>query len=201
MVLSLVIEKVSGKSYWDYIREDLMTSEVAAGFHPASNFLSERGERETHYYSPDNELVEEFTGSGKLVDRCYGGANIYGLMGAGGWCASAASFARFISLIDGYPKENDVLSQESIDMMVNNDEEENICIGWTDSDGKRLWVRSGTLSSAHALAIHFSNDECWVLITNTGVWRGYHFTRILENFVKSLHLRYSNELPRRDLFR
>lgn len=200
MLLSLVIEKVTGKSYWDYIREDVMTQEVAAGFHPATNYLSERKEGETRYYSPDAELVEEFTGSGKMVDRCYGGANINGLMGAGGWCASAASLARFVSLIDGNPKERDLLSAESVERMTAHGEDEMICFGWTDSDGKGVWKRSGTLSSAHALIMKFTDNECWVLTTNSGVWTGYHFTRSLEQLVSTLRSKYSPRLPRRDLF-
>ncbi len=200
MLLSLVIEKVTGKSYWDYIREDLMTPEVAAGFQPATNFLSERGENETRYYSPDAELVEEFTGSGKLVDRCYGGANINGLMGAGGWCASAASLARFVSLIDGDPFEKDILNSESIERMTAHGEDERLCFGWTDSDGKGFWKRSGTLSSAHALILRFPDNECWVLITNSGVWTGYHFTRSLEPLVSTLRSKYSGRMPRRNLF-
>ncbi len=48
-------------------------------------------------------LVEDFNTPSKMVDRCYGGANINALMGAGGWCASAASLCRLVASIDGNP--------------------------------------------------------------------------------------------------
>lgn len=200
LLLSLIIEEVTGKSYWDYVRENVLLPAGVISFSPATNYVSERGENESCYYSPDDELVEEFNGSGKMVDRCYGGADINGLMGAGGWCASSASLARLVAAIDGETGVPDILSGESIAMMTSHDEDEKTCFGWSDSDGKGKWTRSGTLSSAHAIVERFPDNEIWVILTNTGVWTGFRFTRDLQRLIDMLRSRYSGCFPVRDLW-
>ena len=135
-----------------------------------------------------------------MVDRCYGGANINALLGAGGWCASAADLCRFVAAIDGDSRLKDVLKPESVARMTAHRDKEKICFGWTESDENGRWTRSGTLSSAHALIMRFPDGECWVITMNSGVWTGYKFTRSLENLVNTLRSRYSGHLPSRDLF-
>lgn len=200
MLLSRVIEKVSGMSYWEYVQQNILHPIGCYGFRPATNYYDLRHPREVKYYSPDSELVEEFNGSGKMVDRCYGGANINGLMGAGGWVASAADLNRFVASIDGTGVRKDILRTSSIDLMTTFDKGEKMCFGWTETDGKGKMSRSGTLSSAHALVVKFADNECWVITMNSGVWTGFHFTRELERLIDRLRLKYSDKFPARNLF-
>ena len=73
--------------------------------------------------------MEEFNGSGNMVERVYGGSNVNGLMGAGGWVASAADLARLVAAIDGEPGVKNILSDESISTMTSYDEKENMSRG------------------------------------------------------------------------
>lgn len=200
MLLSLIIERLSGQSYWDYVNREILEPAGCYRFRPATNYYAERTQDEVKYYGPDSVKVEEFNGSGKMVDRVYGGININGLVGAGGWCASASDLARLIASIDKYPHIADILSNESIDRMTAYNENENKAIGWSETyeDGK--WRRTGTLSSTHTLVEHFPNGECWVMITNSGIWTGFHFSRDLTQLVSDLRGTYSDRLPKRDLF-
>ncbi len=201
MLLSKIIEKKSGKSYWDYVTEKVLNPSGCYAFKPATNYYEEKYPMEVKYYSPDNELVEEFNGSGRMVDRCYGGANINGLKGAGGWITSAADLIRFVAYIDGIGVKKDILSAESVRLMTAYEENgDKQCFGWTDSDGKGKLMRSGTLSSAHALIEKFPDNECWVITMNSGVWRGYHFTREMQRLIEKLRIKYSQKFPARDLF-
>lgn len=200
MLLSMVIEKVSGQNYWDYVRQNILEPAGAYGFMPATNYYTEKNPREVKYYSPDAELVEDFNTPGKMVDRCYGGANISALMGAGGWCTSAAALCRLVAAVDGDPQVKDVLKPESVAQMTAYQEKEKICFGWTDSDANGKWSRSGTLSSAHALIERFPDGECWVITMNSGVWTGFRFTRDMSRLIERLRSRYSFELPSRNLW-
>lgn len=200
MLLSLVIERVTGQSYWDYVNKNILEPAGCYQFRPATNYLADRLENETHYYAPDDELVEEFTGSGRMVTRCYGGADFNALMGAGGWLTSAADLARFVASIDGLPGVKDILKRESVNLMSAREGDEKLCFGWTDSDGEGNRTRSGTLSSAHALIMTYSDGETWVMITNTGVWTGYKFTSSLRNLMNTLRPRYRSAFPDRNLF-
>ena len=82
MLLSLVIERVTGRSYWDYVTEEVLHPAGCYRFRPATNYYADRSEDEVHYYGPDNDPVEEYNGSGRMVERVYGGSNVNGLVGA-----------------------------------------------------------------------------------------------------------------------
>ena len=114
MLLSLVIERVTGRSYWDFVTEEVLHPAGCFRFRPATNYYEERSEDEVRYYGPDNEPVEEYNGSGRMVERVYGGSNVNGLMGAGGWCASASDLARLVAATDKYPHVGNIISNESI---------------------------------------------------------------------------------------
>lgn len=199
LLLSLVIEKASGQSYWDYVTEQVLTPAGASHMRPATNYLKDRLPNEARYYGPDTVLIEEFNGSGRLVPRVYGGNDVHGLMGAGGWLASAADLLRLADAVDGRGGVKDVLSSKSVGIMTeyNTDKQ---CRGWTnvEADGRRS--RTGTLSSTHSLVMQFPDGESWCLVTNSGHWRGHRFGRQLEQLVNTLRSRYSAALPQRNLW-
>lgn len=200
MLLSLVIEKVTGLSYWDYVDKEVLQPAGAYYFCPATNYYADRNKREVKYYPPDGELVEEYNGSGKMVERVYGGSNVNGLMGAGGWVASAADLARLVAAIDGDSRVGDVINANSVAAMTAHDDNDKMSRGWSEVDAKGKWSRTGTLSSTHALIERFPDGECWVILTNSGVWIGHRFSRDLSRLVERLRSRYDKDLPRRNLW-
>ena len=111
MLLSLVIEKVTGMTYWDYVTKEILEPAGAYRFRPATNYYTQRHPDETRYYGPDTVKIKEFNGSGRMVDRVYGGSNVNGLMGAGGWVTSASDLARLVASIDGDPGVRERISR------------------------------------------------------------------------------------------
>lgn len=200
MLLSLVIEKVSGKSYWDFVKEEILDPTGISGFHPATNYYADRHYGEVRYYGPDTVQVEEFNGSGRMVDRVYGGNDIRGLMGAGGWTASAAGLARFVAAIDGDSTISDIISPSGVALLTAFDEEDKTCRGWNDVPEEGNWIRTGTLSSTHTFIERFPDGECWIIITNTGTWIGHNFSHHLSTLIRQLRTRYSPLLPHRNLW-
>ena len=200
MLLSLCIEKVTGKSYWDYVTEEILKPAGAHKFRPATNYYTQRHPYETRYYGPDTVKVREFNGSGRMVDRVYGGSNVNGLLGAGGWVTSASDLARVVASIDGDPRVKDILKPASVQAMVARDDEDKQTRGWSESDGKGKWSRTGTLGSTHALIVRFPQGDCWVMTTNSGVWTGHNFSRDMMRLIERLRQRYSGDLPRHNLW-
>ena len=200
MLLSLVVEKVVDKDYWDYVTCDLLGDVCTGGFYPATNYMSERYDCESQYYAPDTVLVEEYNGSGKMVPRVYGGTDVYGLMGAGGWLASAPAIARLVTVIDGDSRVPDILSASSIAKMTEYDEECPACRGWSHIEKDGSWMRTGTLYSAHSFVKHFPDGECWVITTNTGVWIGHNFVRQFVQLVDMLRADYGAVMPKQNLW-
>ncbi len=200
MLLSLVIERVTGKSYWDYVTEEVLHPAGCYRFRPATNYYADRDENEVRYYGPDTVAVEEFNGSGRMVERVYGGSNVNGLMGAGGWCASASDLARLVAATDKYPHVNNILTNSSVDSLTAFAKDDKVSRGWSEIDEHGKWRRTGTLSSTHTLIEHFPNGECWVMITNSGVWTGHNFAREMTRLISDLRAEYSKSFPKRDLW-
>lgn len=200
LLLSLVIEKISGQSYWDYVQQHVLAPIGAGGFHAAGNYYADRAPDEARYYAPDKKLVDEFTGSGRQVPRVYGGSDIEGLMGGGGWVASAPGLARLVAAIDGRDGVRDILGSGSIAMMTEYDSIQPAARGWNYITDDGAWVRTGTLYSSHVLIKQFPDGECWIMVTNTGVWIGYHFASHMSRLVDQLREEYGAILPRRNLF-
>lgn len=201
MLLSLIIEQASGKTYWEYVDSALLRPAGAYAFLPATNYFKDRNLRETRYYGPDTVTVEEYNGSGRMVERVYGGSNVRGLMGAGGWTTTASDLARFVAAIDGHPGVKDILSAASIRQMTAFNPDEKVALGWSDITKEGRWTRTGTLSSTQSIVQRFPEGDCWVIITNTGSWRGFNFSRDLIRLIEQLRSRYSGSLPRQNLWK
>ncbi|MBR1871827.1 MAG: beta-lactamase family protein [Bacteroidales bacterium] len=201
MLLGLIIEKVSAQSYEDFIQENVLRPAGCVDFHIAGNYPGDAHKGEVHYYVPVNEtLVPEYNCSGDSVVRCYGGNDIRALGGAGAWVASTPEIARFVSAIDGRGVLPDIISQKSVDAMVEYFDKETYSLGWNDTEPSSGWTRSGTFSGTSALVKYFPDGECWVMVTNTSTWKGPGFSRYTAGLFRALREGWSDKLPARNLF-
>ena len=202
LLLSEIIEKVSGKPYDQFIREDVLRPAGCFDMHIGGSYYSDRRVNEVRYYTHegDGKFVEEYNGSGVMVERCYGGNNIPLLSGAGAWCGSPAEIARFVASIDGKPEVEDIISAEAVAQMTEYFDKETYSLGWNDTDPAKGWSRTGTLAGTSALVKYFPDGECWILITNTSTWRGPSQSRQTDNLFKQCRELYSDKLPTRNLF-
>ena len=200
-LLSLIIEKVSGMSYADYMQEHVFAPAGCCGFRIGGNYLADRLPGESMYFmQPDSELVPSFDGKYSAVEKCYGGNNVTGLMGAGAWTASAVEMARFVGCIDGRGHMEDILSAESVRKMTTWYDPDTFSLGWNDTKPDGEWTRTGSFSGTSALVKVYPDGECWIFISNTSAWRGSRFTKNTSTLCKNLRRRFSSVLPERDLF-
>ena len=202
LLLSLIIEKVSGLSYEEFMQQEVFSPALCRGFRLAGNYLSERHPGESRYYmQPDAERTSSFDGRFASVEKCYGGNNVHGSMGAGGWTGSAAELARMVSCIDGKGPLEDILQPFSVVQMTNYLDPDTFSLGWNDTKPTGEWTRSGSFSGTQALVKTYPDGECWVFIANTSTWRGSRFSYNIADFFANLRSRFSKDLPTRDLFR
>lgn len=200
MFLSLVIEKVTGMPYEEYMREYIMKPAGCYDMHLGHNYYEERFPGESRYYMHrDARPVEDFHLDGRMVDKCYGGSDFERLMGAGGWITSAPELARFVASIDGRPEVPDILSSESIARMTQYIDQHTFPLGWADIKPNGEWHRSGTLSGTSVLVKYLPDGDCWILITNSSTWKGPLFSKDINRLFAKLD-RLVTEWPRRDLF-
>jgi len=201
LLLSLIIEEVSGMKYEDYMQEHVFAPAGCHGFSIAGNYLKDRQEGESRYWmQPDSEEVPSYDGKYAAVEKCYGGNDITSLKGAGAWIGSAVEMARLVSCIDGRGPLEDILSEESVQKMTTWYDNDTFSLGWVDTKPDGEWTRTGSFSGTSALVKVYPDNECWVLISNTSAWRGSRFSKNTAYLCKKLRARFSPLFPARDLF-
>ena len=202
LLLSEIIEKVSGKPYEQFIREDVLAPAGCYDMHIAGNYYEDKYPNEVRYYTHegDGKFIEDYSDNGQMVERCYGGNNVPLLSGAGAWCGSPAEIARLVAAIDGSPEVPDIISSKSFEQMIEYFDKETFSLGWNDTTPEKGWSRTGTLSGTSALVKRFPDGECWILITNTSTYKGPSQARHTDALFKQCRELYSSKLPKRNLF-
>ena len=170
--------------------------------HISKTYYNQKRPNEVRYYTHegDGQFIEEYNGSGRIVERCYGGNNIPLLSGAGAWCGSPIEIARLVASIDGDPGVPDIISAEAIAQMTEYLDTETFSLGWNDTNPNKGWSRSGTLSGTCAFVKRFPDGECWILITNTSSWKGPKQANYTDELFRQCRSLYSAKLPKQNLF-
>lgn len=202
LLLSLIIEEVSGMPYAHFMQERVFAPAGCSEFRIGGNYLTDRIPGETRYFvQPGTGKITSFDGKYDSVEKCYGGNNVTGLMGAGAWVGSAVELARLVSCIDGHGPMEDILSPESIRQMTAWFDEDTSAIGWAECKPQGEWTRTGSFSGTSNLIKVYPDGECWVLMSNTSTSRASWFTKNTALLFKDLRRRFSGMLPSRDLFK
>lgn len=202
ILLSDIIEEVSGMPYEEFMKKEVLAPAGCFDMHISKTYYNQKRPNEVRYYTHegDGQFIEEYNGSGKIVERCYGGNNIPLLSGAGAWCGSPIEIARLVASIDGDPGVPDIISSEAIAQMTEYLDTETFSLGWNDTNPNKGWSRSGTLSGTCALVKRFPDGECWILITNTSTWKGPRQATYTNELFRQCRTLYSAKLPKQNLF-
>ena len=201
LVLSRIIEQVSGMDYEEYLQTNVLWPAGCYDMHIAHNYYEQRYPGEVRYYGHDTEGIESYDGSGMLRPREYGGNNIRGLQGAGAWVASSVELMRLVASIDGKPGVPDIISAESVAEMKNITRKGDYALGWARyNEGSKSLVRTGTMSGTCAYIDHRDNGISYVFLTNTSHYRGASFTNSIGTMVRSAMTRVENWPTDRAMF-
>ena len=202
LLLSRIIEEVSGMPYEKFIQKEVLQKAGCYDMHIAGIYYEDKRKNEVRYYTNEGEgkYVDEYNRSGRTVERCYGGNDITLLSGAGAWCGSPIELARFVASIDGRDEVPDIISKEAVRQMTEYMDKDTYSLGWNDTNPRKGWSRTGTLSGTSALVKYFPDGECWIMITNTSTWKGPSQTKYTDELFKKLRQQYGSKLPRRDMF-
>jgi CubicO group peptidase (beta-lactamase class C family) len=200
VILGKVIAKVTGADYETFVRKEILERIGIMDMKLGGSFLEEAFPNEVKYYQPDDgQPVESFDGSNRMVLKTYGGNDIHLLGSAGGWLASSIDLMKLIVAIDNDPKVKDILSQESIQKMIQVDPNGLDPLGWRGTNEMGEWWRTGTLPGSSALLKREPNGFSWVILSNTSNYKGPRLA-IEMNRVMSHILLKVEHWPEYDLF-
>ena len=199
MFLGAVISSITGKSYEDYVRDEILIPNGIVDMHIGHSKRSDKFPNEVDYYEQrGSRMIPDYQGNGELVAKSNGGNPIELLGAAGGWVCSSVELSRLMVLIDGHPGIKDILSRESIDKMTDNTYAKGP-LGWLVTTDYGNWVRTGSMAGSVAMLKRQSNGINWVFLSNTSSWKGPKFTYEMNRLMQRI-IRRVKQWPEQDLF-
>jgi len=200
VILGKIIEKRSSMPYQDYVVMHILKPVGIHDMHIGHSFFHEKYQNEVRYYNAGKEAgTYAIDGSGKIVPSYYGGNNIELLGAAGGWVASAPELAKFLTAVDAFNIQPDILEPEDLEIMSNPVLSGKGLFGWRGSDYNGTWWRTGYLTGSTAMIVRQHDGTNWVILMNTTTSKQSHIHR----YVSSMMFRAVNHVkdwPEIDLF-
>ncbi|UCG28845.1 MAG: beta-lactamase family protein [Bacteroidales bacterium] len=198
-ILGLVIEKVTGQSYMEYVLKNIMEPLGIYDMQLGRNLAEDKAPLEVRYYEPDgSELVKSVYNGEELVPRSYGGNDIEALGGAGSWIASAPDLLKFVLAIDGDPGRTDILDKERIEIMTN-PSTGYAPVGWKATISNGTWWRTGSFAGTSAMVKHQNDGFTWVVLLNSSTWKASKFPGEIDRTMRKV-FGSVKEWPDQDLF-
>jgi CubicO group peptidase (beta-lactamase class C family) len=172
IVLGRVIEQVTGKSYQQFVRAEVLTPAGLPDMRIGGDTATAKQAREVTYY-PAEAYSQRLTN----------------MDAANGWVASAVELARLLVHVDGSPGKPDIISADSRQLMITsagskgaNGEESSYGLGWLADPQSQTGAMPGTLAYVAVLPGNFTV----VALVNTlpsGDPTGEHLGRTLRDIV------------------
>jgi CubicO group peptidase (beta-lactamase class C family) len=199
-ILGEIIEKISGRTYEEYVQETVLFPLGIFDMRIGRNLEADRFENEVKYYEQTNAMrVSSIYDFETLVPFSNGGNDIETLGAAGGWVASPAELLKLVVAIDHECSGYKILSDESIRILAGIDFNNGNPVGWAGTDRSGNWWRTGTFSGTSAQIMRQNNGLSWTVLLNTSTYRGSSLSREINQIVRSA-LNRVEHWPEHDLF-
>ncbi len=180
-LLGRVIEKVTGKSYESFVREEILKPADVKRMQVGAALLKQRVKSEPIYYSrkPARGMGSVGDQVGKRVAVQYGAYSVVNMDSHGGWIASSEDLVRFSFLADSASKAK-ILNPDSIRQMFSmpefkKEEQKNRKVkryygfGWSIvefGNRQKNTFHSGSLPGTNSILVRRSDGYCWAVIFN-----------------------------------
>ncbi|MCU0450138.1 MAG: beta-lactamase family protein [Bernardetiaceae bacterium] len=156
-LLGRIVEKVSGKSYINFVREDLLRGVGATQTELAGQTEAERKAPEVKYYGQGND--ERFTYNIAFPRRD----------ADGGLIATAADVLRLVTAVDGFATRPDLLNPVTLTQFTTPTVSENYACGIGIWQAERVWYNYGSLPGTRTGFMRHDNGMCVALLCNSRV--------------------------------
>lgn len=152
-VLGRVIEKASGQTYEQYVKEKILQPAGITEMMIGGNTAADKKINEVSYYGQNGEDPYIY--------------NVARMDAHGGWLASATDLLRFLVKVDGFSTKPDILNGNSITTMTTaSSSNPNYALGWNVNAAKNWW-HMGSLPGTTTEIVRTQSGWCWALLTNT----------------------------------
>ncbi|RYZ62394.1 MAG: class A beta-lactamase-related serine hydrolase [Chitinophagaceae bacterium] len=166
-LLGRVIEKLSGKTYEQYIKEDVLAPAGITAMTIGGNTLADRKPGEVVY-----------TGQNNFSPYVY---NVTRMDAHGGWLASATDLARLAVRVDGFTGKADILKPATITTMTTPSNNSGYAGGWLVNSANNWWHTGGIPGTA-ALIVRTASGYTWTVLCNSRSYNA-NFDTALDNLL------------------
>lgn len=171
LVLSEIIEEVSGMSYEAWMQQEIFHPLGIYDMYIGENLKADRKEREGEYVGNGFTTLDLY-GSGNTVPWEYGGFSVNAMDGHGGWIASARDMVRLLVAVDGFPTKPDILSPTTIATMVTpSANNPNYAKGWS-VNGANNWWHTGAVDGTASMWVRSNSGYTWAIVLNKRIVDG-----------------------------
>lgn len=182
-VLGRVIEKLTGKSYEDYVKEVVLAPAGIKSMRIGRSLEAGRAPNEVRYYMPESETAESvFPGQPPKVPWPYGGFNLEAMDAHGAWLASSVDLARFAAALHD-PEKSPLLKPATwrelhappLGSVARTEEgamkSTYYCCGWLtrpipERPGKANYWHSGSLPGTYTMLVRRWDGLSWTMLFN-----------------------------------
>lgn len=152
-LLGRVIEKVGGRPYTEFVRENVLSRCGISDMTIGENTSADRRRGEVKYYGQSGE--DPYWTNVKRLDSC------------GGWIARPADIVRFAMHVSGFLKPGGILKPETIASMTTaSARNATYAKGWAVNKAGTWW-HGGSLPGSTAIMVRTSTGFCWAAAANT----------------------------------
>lgn len=172
-VLGRIIERVSGRPYEDFVRDELLAPLGAERMAIGRSLLPDRAAGEVRYYDP--AVVNSVFAGQAQVPVAYGGFHLEAMDAHGAWIASTVDLLRFLVGVDGRATPPDLLAAASVAEMIAPPPPPlwagsavHYGLGWLvrPTGGDANWWHDGSLPGTTALLVRNYQGVSWVALFN-----------------------------------
>jgi N-acyl-D-amino-acid deacylase len=170
-VLGRIIEKVSGQSYEQFVKDAVLTPAGATRMRLGRSLPAGRADGEVRYY--DRSTLNSVYAGGGAVPAPYGGFHLEAMDAHGGWIASTIDLLRFATAVDGRSTRPDVLTAASIGLMTAKPTSPlwdgsalHYGLGWLVRPAEGNWWHDGSLPGTASILVRTGSGLSWVALFN-----------------------------------
>lgn len=152
-LLGRVIEKIGGRPYAEFVRDDVLSRCGISDMMIGENTPADRRKGEAKYYGQSGE--DPYGTNVKRLDSC------------GGWIARPADIVRFAMNVSGPTEPDSILKPETIASMTTaSPRNATYAKGWAVNKAGTWW-HGGSLPGSTAIMVRTSAGFCWAAAANT----------------------------------
>ncbi len=176
-VLGRIIERVTGQSYEDYVKKNVLEPMGITSMRIGHTLLEDRADGEVRYYDYSYPTQSVFPDIRELVSWAYGAYYIEAMDSHGGWIASVIDLMRFVTAVDKHDVRPDFLQASTIELMVSRPELSDwensggyyYALGWNvnPSGGDANWSHGGMLPGSISLIVRSYHGFAWAALFNS----------------------------------